>query len=98
LKVEFYFSDANLPTDNHMLKMTEGTLNLPVSVSNLMKFGRMKRFQPVSAVVAALRESKMLDVTGPEGAEEVKRKVAWDGKDPEDESLPRSVYVKGFGD
>jgi lupus La protein len=82
-----------------MLKLTEGTLNLPITIgTTLMNFGRMKRFQPVSAVVNALRESKLLEVTGPEGAEQVKRKVPWDGKIAEDESLARSVYVKGFGD
>jgi lupus La protein len=97
-KVEFYFSDANLPSDNHLWNLTDGELNLPVSITEICKFGRMKRFQPVSAVVAALRESQFLEVTGPEGHEQVKRKVAYDPAAPRSTSESRSVYVKGFGD
>jgi lupus La protein len=58
----------------------------------------MRRFQPISAVVAALRESNFLEVTGPEGQEQVKRKVAYDPSSGRSKSESRSVYVKGFGD
>ncbi len=58
----------------------------------------MRRFQPISAVVAALRESNFLEVTGPEGHEQVKRKVAYDPNSGRSKSESRSVYVKGFGD
>lgn len=57
----------------------------------------MRVFQPYSAIVAALRDSKFLDVTGPEGLEEIRRKLPYD-PEKEDQSLPRSVYVKGFGE
>lgn len=81
-----------------MWEMTDGATNLPVSVSKICSFGRMKRFQPYSAVVAALRDSHFLEVTGVEGQEEVKRKVAYDPTVPRSKVESRSVYVKGFGD
>ncbi|KAL2061918.1 hypothetical protein VTL71DRAFT_7296 [Oculimacula yallundae] len=97
-QVEFYFSDTNMPTDDFMQEMTKGPENLPIAIAKICAFGRMKRFQPQSAVVAALRESKFLDVSGPEGMEEVKRKVAWDPTTPKSKSESRSIYAKGFGD
>jgi hypothetical protein len=81
-----------------MWDMTDGSTNLPISIEKICTFGRMKRFRPVSAVVAALRESAFLEVTGPEGQEEVKRKVAYDPTFPRSKAESRSVYVKGFGD
>ncbi|KAH6717045.1 hypothetical protein BKA61DRAFT_316901 [Leptodontidium sp. MPI-SDFR-AT-0119] len=97
-QVEFYFSDANLPTDDFLNKLTGGPENLPVSISTICSFGRMKRFKPQSAVVAALRESKFLVVSGPEGLEEVKRAVAYDPTTPKSRVESRSIYAKGFGD
>ncbi|CZT00531.1 related to RNA-binding protein La1 [Rhynchosporium graminicola] len=97
-QVEFYFSDTNMPTDDYMLDLTQGPENLPVSISKICAFGRMKRFQPQSAVVTALRESKFLVVEGPEGMEQIKRKVAWDPTTPKNKSESRSIYAKGFGD
>lgn len=62
----------------------------------------MKRFQPMSAIIAALKESKFLKVSGPEGEEGVSRVVPYDPKDTvterERERTSRSVYAKGFGD
>ncbi|KAH7313148.1 hypothetical protein BKA65DRAFT_154036 [Rhexocercosporidium sp. MPI-PUGE-AT-0058] len=97
-QVEFYFSDANLPTDEYLNDLTRGPENLPVAISKICNFGRMKRFQPQSAVVAALRESKFLVVSGPEGMEEVKRAVAYDPTTPKSRAESRSIYAKGFGD
>ncbi|PMD47521.1 hypothetical protein L207DRAFT_159564 [Hyaloscypha variabilis F] len=97
-QVEFYFSDANLPTDSHLWKLTDGESNLPVSIKEICAFGRMKRFQPVSAVVAALRESKFLEISGPEGQETVNRKDGYSAHAVRPSVDPRSVYVKGFGD
>jgi lupus La protein len=57
----------------------------------------MRQYQPYSAVVAALRESKFLEVTGPEGMEEIKRKTPYD-PDRKDNRMPRSIYAKGFGE
>ena len=97
-KVEFYFGDANLPTDNFMWELTDGSTNLPVSIKKICLFGRMKRFQPYEEIVAALRESPFLEVTGAEGQEEVKRRVPYDPTVPRNKTEARSVYVKGFGE
>ncbi|KAF2279197.1 uncharacterized protein EI97DRAFT_430292 [Westerdykella ornata] len=78
-QVEFYLSDHNLCTDKHMFEEIKGAQNLPVPIKHLHTFKRMRRFQPYSAIVAALRDSKLVEVvdtarfsgTGNEG---VKRK------------------------
>ncbi|KAI9819766.1 MAG: hypothetical protein M1826_001075 [Phylliscum demangeonii] len=103
-QVEFYFSDSNLPIDGYLLAAVGGTENRPIRISIIHNFKRMKHFQPYDAVVAALRESKVLDVTE-DGM--VKRKVPISkellGPTPgdryqkfEDKTLSRSVYTKGF--
>lgn len=61
-QVEFYFSDSNLAIDNFLLKHVDGSNNIPVPIKLIHNFTRMRRFQPYSAVVAALRDSKVLDV------------------------------------
>jgi lupus La protein len=81
-----------------MMDETGGAANRPLSLKKIVGFGRMKRFQPYSAVVAALKESKSLNVTGAEGEEVVSRKTAWDPSIPKSKGEARSVYVKGFGD
>jgi lupus La protein len=100
MKVEFYFSDSNLPTDNHLMKLTGGPENKPVSITDdIMKFGRMKRFKSTELVVAALKESKFLQVTGEEGKECVSRIVAYDPTAFKSTKVEaRSIYAKGFGD
>jgi len=57
----------------------------------------MHRFKPYEAVVEALRKSKILEVSGPAGDEEIKRKKAYNvqGRARFDAA---TVYVKGFGD
>jgi lupus La protein len=59
-KVEFYFSVHNLSTDRHLFLEIEGANNRPVPVKHITSFKRMRRFQPYSAVVAALRDSESL--------------------------------------
>jgi lupus La protein len=81
-----------------MMKLTEGSTNKPVPLKEIHAFGRMRRFQPYSAIVSALRESKFLNVTGEEGAEMISRKIAYDPTTPRSKTEARSVYVKGFGD
>ncbi|KAH7384784.1 hypothetical protein BKA64DRAFT_711905 [Cadophora sp. MPI-SDFR-AT-0126] len=97
-QVEFYFSDTNLPTDTYLQGLTQGASNVPVPISKICEFGRMKRFQPRSAVVEALRASKFLVVSGSEGSEMVNRAVAWDPDTPKSKAESRSIYAKGFGD
>ena len=57
----------------------------------------MKRFEPISAVVEALRHSPLLVVEGTEGEETVKRKTAYNPATTRFGALLRSIYVKGFG-
>ena len=65
----------------------------------------MRRFQPYSAVVAALRESKFLEVTEDESIRRREPLAETEGKSVEeslkiyeDKAQPRSVYAKGFGE
>lgn len=103
-QVEFYFSDSNLPMDTYLYNLVGGAENKSVPVKVIHSFKRMKRYQPYSAVVAALKESEILDLSGDAGKEEIKRKVPLvEGtkeesyKAYEDKTMPRSIYVKGFG-
>lgn len=60
----------------------------------------MKRFQPYSAVVAALRGSSFFQIAGPEGEETLQRRIPFNEEKAEKdhERMLRSVYVKNFGD
>ncbi|KAK3369128.1 hypothetical protein B0T24DRAFT_595901 [Lasiosphaeria ovina] len=98
-QVEYYFGDSNLPTDKFMWETTGGEANKPMSLKTICSFKRMARFQPYSAVVAALKESKSLEVSGEEGEEVVKRKKAYSSStEAQKERLTRTVYAKGFGE
>ncbi|KAL8668648.1 MAG: hypothetical protein Q9168_006730 [Polycauliona sp. 1 TL-2023] len=105
-QVEFYFSDSNIVTDKFLFTQVQGHDNLPVPISTIHSFKRMRHFQPYSAVVEALRESATLNVVGddriqrktalPEGTkdkpmDEIQKVFA-------DETMRRSVYAKGFGE
>jgi lupus La protein len=81
-----------------MWEATDGSSNKPVLIKNIHGFKRMQRFQPYETVVAALRESKFLDVVGEEGEEGIKRKVAYNPTISRSKVDARSVYVKGFGE
>ncbi|EGC47338.1 RNA-binding La domain-containing protein [Histoplasma capsulatum var. duboisii H88] len=105
-QVEFYFSDSNLLTDKFLLSKVGGSENRPVELSLLHSFKRMGRFQPFSAVVDALKDSKTLELTDDDTC--VRRKVALpetvkESLDPtvvkvfEDKAMHRSIYAKGFG-
>ena len=85
----------------------EGHANLPVPLSIVHSFQRMRHFQPFSAIVAALRDSKILNLVDNDSC--VQRKVPLrEGlrdkpmdeiqKVYEDEAMARSVYAKGFGE
>ncbi|KLJ10873.1 lupus La protein [Blastomyces silverae] len=105
-QVEFYFSDSNLLMDKFLLSKVGGSENRPVELSLLHSFKRMRRFQPFSAVVDALKDSKTLELTDDNTC--VRRKVALpetvkESLDPtavrlfEDKAMDRSIYAKGFG-
>lgn len=107
VQVEFYFSDSNLPMDKFLLSKVGGSANNPVPISLLHSFKRMRRFQPFSAVVEALKSSEALELTDDDTC--VRRKTPLpetvkDAHDPqvikvyEDKAMNRSIYAKGFGE
>ncbi|KAL4726855.1 hypothetical protein ACLX1H_005745 [Fusarium chlamydosporum] len=98
-QVEFYFGDWNFPQDKFMWESCGGSENKPMKVKTLHSFKRMRTFQPYSAVVAALKDSKVLDISGEEGEEEVKRKTPYQPLNASKSKVEAAtVYVKGFGD
>ncbi|KAL2813682.1 hypothetical protein BJX63DRAFT_211246 [Aspergillus granulosus] len=106
-QVEFYFSDSNLPMDKFLFSKVGGSKNNAVPLELLHSFKRMRRFQPFSAIVEALKTSETLELTDNETS--VRRKVPLpesvkDTHDPsvvkvfEDKAMARSIYAKGFGE
>lgn len=93
--------------DNFLLKKVGGSANNAVEVEVLHSFKRMRRFQPFSAIIEALKSSETLDLI--ENDTKIRRKVPLpesvnDFLDPnvvkvfENEAMGRSIYAKGFGD
>ena len=74
VQVEFYFSDSNLPFDKFLFGMVSKH-NKPVPVKLIASFKRMRRFKDHATIVAALKDSEMLELGGDEGDETIKRKV-----------------------
>jgi lupus La protein len=83
-----------------MNSLVGGSENKSVPIEKIHSFKRMRRFQPFSAVVDALKQSKTLDVVG-DNDDEIRRKVPFVPPEADDEfndpSLPRAIYAKGFG-
>ena len=84
-QVEFYFSDENLPTDLHLLQQCGGGENIPVSISRICGFKKMRFYKPKSLVIAALRKSAFLEVSA--DGKTIKRKVALQAKTLLDEDF-----------
>lgn len=106
-QVEFYFSESNLLTDKFLFGKVEGHKNQPVPIDIIHSFKRMRRYQPRSAVVAALKDSTVLEIVDDDSA--IKRKQPLPenlaGKEmdeiakvQETASMARSIYAKGFGE
>ncbi|KAJ5180688.1 hypothetical protein N7492_003898 [Penicillium capsulatum] len=105
-QVEFYFSDSNLPMDKFLLSQVGGSANKSVPLELLHSFKRMRRFQPFSAIIEALKTSEHVELTDNDTG--VKRKVPLPEdvtnehnsdvvKVFEDKAMARSIYAKGFG-
>lgn len=99
-QVEFYFSDSNLPNDKFLMKLTGGHENNAVPLDTICTFKRMRRFEPRSAVVSALKESEMVEVVEDDTA--IKRKTPLEAdaqviEAKNDAAMRRSIYAKGFG-
>ena len=87
----------------------DGPSNLPVPISVIHSFKRMRHFQPLSAVITALKDSATLDVVDVDEDTCVRRKFPLSSdlknmpmvdiqKVHEDAAMARSVYAKGFGE
>lgn len=92
--------------DKFLLSKVGGSENRPVELSLLHSFKRMRRFQPFSAVVEALKESKTLELIDNDTCVRRKEPLPKDlTADPdanavkvfEDKAMHRSIYAKGFG-
>lgn len=92
-QVEFYFSDSNLATDKYLYTMVSENAGW-ADLRSIANFKRMRRFQPFTTVVAALRESTFLEVD--ETGEKVRRKTELKPFTASNSPVSRSVYVKGF--
>ncbi|KAL1997406.1 hypothetical protein VTN49DRAFT_846 [Thermomyces lanuginosus] len=107
-QVEFYFSDSNLPMDRFLLSKVGGSANNPVDLTLIHSFKRMRRFQPFSAIVEALKSSETLELTDNDTKVRRKKPLPESAdkllEDPsairefENESMARSIYAKGFGE
>ena len=96
--------------DKFLLKTVGGSKNLPVPLTTLHSFKRMRHFQPFEAIVEAMKTSDFLDLVEEAGEPPaVRRKEPLpealnNGPDPdavrifEDRAMPRSIYAKGFGE
>lgn len=93
--------------DKFLLSKVGGRENRAVELSLLHSFKRMRRFQPFSAIVEALRTSELVELTNDDTC--VRRKVPLPEtvtesadstvvKTFEDKSMHRSIYAKGFGE
>ena len=105
-QMEFYFSDSNLPQDKFLFEKVGGTENHPVEISLLRTFKRMRHFEPLEAIVEALRSSTVLQLTDDDTKVQRRQPLSdTHAEGPnmdhvqiyEDKAMPRSVYVKGFG-
>ncbi|KAJ9659863.1 hypothetical protein H2198_002932 [Neophaeococcomyces mojaviensis] len=106
-QVDFYFSDSNLPMDQFLLDKVGGSKNNAVELDIICTFKRMRHFEPREAVVEALRSSKVVKLVDNDTKVQRKQPLAEstdNGVDLnqlrvyEDKAMPRSVYVKGFGE
>lgn len=91
--------------DKFLLSKVGGSANNAVPLELLHSFKRMRRFQPFTAIVEALKTAENVELTDNDTA--IKRKVPLPEsvddynekglKVYEDASMTRSIYVKGFG-
>lgn len=97
-QVEFYFSDNNLPYDKFL--WTETTKNDGwIPIKTIHSFKRMRHFEPLEEIVAALRTSaELLEVS--EDGEKVRRKteIKVPAAQESKSRFGRTIYAKGFGD
>ncbi|KAK6429051.1 hypothetical protein LTR95_014801 [Oleoguttula sp. CCFEE 5521] len=76
-QVEYYFSDANLATDTHLLGKLQEAKYGPgaVSLKHILSWGRMRDYKPPGDVKNALRESTIVEVVD---NKYIRRKIPYD--------------------
>ncbi|KAG5235190.1 la-related protein [Salix suchowensis] len=85
-QVEYYFSDENLPTDNHMIGLIKKNKEGFVPITAIASFRKMKKLTRDSTfIVAALRESSILVVNS--DGKKVKRLYPFHFSEVEDPKL-----------
>ena len=93
--------------DKFLLEKVGGHKNLPVPISIIHSFKRMRHFQPYAAIVTALKQSTVLDVVENDSCLQRKIPMPKDLVDKplrevqkvyEDRAMAQSIYAKGFGD
>ena len=93
--------------DKFLLSKVGGSQNHPVELKIIHSFKRMRHFQPFEAIINAMKDSTILELTEDDTC--VKRREPLpealnNGPDPnavrvfEDKAMPRSIYAKGFGE
>lgn len=77
--VEHYFSDENLPNDQHLRALCCDHLNVPVSLNEIFSWRSLRHFKPRSLAIESLNRSKILKIVlGPTGKQLIQRRVPWD--------------------
>ncbi len=93
--------------DKFLLSKVGGSQNHPVELKTIHSFKRMRHFQPFEAIVEAMKESTVLQLTDDDACVQRREPLPEalnDGPDPnavrvfEDKAMPRSIYAKGFGE
>ena len=106
-QLEFYFHESNLSTDKYLFGLVDGVNNKPVPLATLHSFKRMRRFQPLSAIIDAIKtKSTMLNIVDDDTAIQRKEALPQEYADGdfsripsvyEDKAMAKSIYAKGFG-
>jgi len=94
-QVEFYLSDSNLRRDKFLKEQLSKSSDRWFEISVIASFSRMRSLtEELSVIVAALKESKVLEVS--ECGEKIRRVTALNDEKVDD--APQSVYAKGFAE
>jgi La domain-containing protein len=74
--VEYYFSDENLATDDHLFILCGGPKNEPVSLNQILGWKKMRQYKPRSKVIEALEKSTVIEVLQNErGKRMIRRRI-----------------------
>ncbi|KAF1985124.1 hypothetical protein K402DRAFT_422416 [Aulographum hederae CBS 113979] len=97
-QVDYYFSDGNLATDQHILALMNGEANEPIRLSEITRFKKMRQYKPKSLVTKALRSCALVDISA--DGKYIQRKIPFRVPAPEevDDDEPASIWTQMDGD